>query len=62
MQNKNFHVMVNRRVRKRFTAGEENEFICSLNAEGWGHNFGKGQEEGSVSKMHAGDDLSGIVK
>lgn len=34
MQNKNFCVMVNRRVRKRFTAGEENEFICSLNAEG----------------------------
>lgn len=30
----NFHVMTNRRIRKRFIAGEENKFICSLNAEG----------------------------
>lgn len=34
MQNKNFRVMVKRRVKKRFMAGEENEFVRSLNAEG----------------------------
>jgi len=33
MQN-NFPVMANRRIRKRFIVGEENKFICSLNAEG----------------------------
>jgi len=62
MHNKNCHVMVNRRVRERFTAGEENRFFCSKKAEGCCHKFGKGQVEGKASNMHAGDGLAGIVK
>lgn len=50
--------MVNRRITKRFTAAEENEFICSLSAKVLCHKFGKGQKKVNASKMHAANDLN----
>lgn len=49
-------MITNRRMTKRFIAAKENELICSLSAVVLCHKFGKGQKNGNISKMHAGND------